>query len=524
MRFFNTKDRNILLKQVAAEMINITYGETYFDINGDLMEEKKPGHNNFTVDGIEYMLYPNYGYIHMDKDPNLSEFIEKNIESKFVELLQKATKKFGHMYINVGLAGTSQYMCVTHGSNNFGGYVSLPKYGVANQKIPRDSSFKWECETRPIPVSGLTASERNIYALSSIVIDQKDKIGLPNGYKSPDYPYYYDYNLYKTNNYYNDVVLFDATFGGIAQEIANMYNVAKPKTSEKNSRRYLTECVRPISFVKWEWLTPYYNNGGVLNYTECIKRGILDSNPSENVNNNCFITGMPLYDDIYVFDIIERVVIETIPKKDLHKYPNAIIVDEQSVDQPVDPLVDQPVDQPVEQLSKRGVKKQVVKRVVKPVAKKPVAKPVAKKPVLRRSKAVTEQPEEITIQYTKKYSDPKCILISPYYMHMFNLQNAVETFEQTTKTKVLVYRTKIPITHDMIIDRSDASPILKTILKALHRDANIRSSELIEASYNNQKICLLRNRRETFSSSFFSTEPTNKQTIYGFGIGRFHYS
>ena len=40
MRFFKTADISKLTRQIAAEVINITYGETFFDINGNILEEK----------------------------------------------------------------------------------------------------------------------------------------------------------------------------------------------------------------------------------------------------------------------------------------------------------------------------------------------------------------------------------------------------------------------------------------------------------------------------------------------------
>ncbi len=510
MRFFNTTDINKLLKQVAAEVINITYGETYFDAEGELLEAKVPGHNVYNIDSVEYAIVPNIGFIHiLGGQQSTYQSLAQAIEAKYHEMFRVAATKFGMPKIPIASSGTTQYIAISQPSiTSTPGVVKFVQ-NARCESVPPGFHFLWNISSDPIPVSYYTkGSPTALYSLSSIVIDTSDTIQLANGFKSPDYPSYEDYKIAKKGNLQVEPVDFHPNYG-IHRELAKHY----PDVYKGQKKLLFSKCSRPIRLVKWDWLKPYsINSEAAMDWQQQIRMGLFDTEPSEEVNQTCIVTNMPIYDDCYVFDIYERNIEETIDEKDLPKYPNAVIIPD-SDSEPDSKDVDGDAEEKSTKkkaTKKKATKKKVVhdsdeednasddraansdganseedeedsstkkkKKACAKTVKKAVTKTTKKEKDLPKPKTIIrrgakEPTKMVKIVYTKKYDTPKCVLISPYYVHLCGYLDAVANFEKITKTKVMVYRTRSPVSVTEIIDNSNAQELTKTILHALYREA-----------------------------------------------------
>ncbi len=506
MRFFNTPDTNKLIKQIAGELVNITYGETYFDIDGNILEKKIPDHNAYIIDSVEYTVVPNYGVIHIINDDRLYEKIANVIESKFHEMINVVALKFGMPMIPVYSSGTTQYLGIKNTMTAITpGNVMFKKNESMFPNIPSGTNFYWEISCMPIPVSYYTKHrDDTIRSLSSIVVDNTGAIQLPNGFKSPDYPSYTVYKIYRDGRVNVDPISYTSLYG-IHLELIKHY----PDINRGKDKPEFAKCNRNIKLVKWEWLNFYsINPDSVMEWHDQIRMGLLDTEPNEEVNYSCFTTNAPIYDDCYVFDIVERIVEETIDESDFDKYPGAVIVGENS-DGGETPSVSE------DGKKKKKTKTTKVQEVAPKVQKvAPKVQKVAPK-IIRRG--ATEATKMIKIKYTKKYDTPKCVLISPYYVHLYGYDDAVAEFERITNTKVFVYRTKSPTNVYEAIKNSNASKLIKDFLTLLYDRANFTSYQTIDVNDDKFRIIWNAKYRSYLDNTGMSTDlcvPDNITVIH----------
>lgn len=521
MRFFKTNDVNKLLKQIVTEMVNITYGETYFDKDGNLLEKKLPNHNVYTIDTVEYSIVPNYGNVHVLGNPTLFNSLINNIEIKFHEMYRIASTKFGMLNIPVASNGTTQYMCVTQPNivNCTSGNIKFT-FNDRITTIPQGFHFLWNITTDPIPVSFYTGNTPNaLYSLSSIVVETNGQIDLPDGFKGPDYPSYKDYKVSSSGRFRVEPMDFHANYG-IHRELTKYF----PDVAKSKKKPIFDKCSRSIKLVNWDWIKPYsISPESSFDWAEQIRMGLLDTEPSEEVMHVCAATNVPIYDDCYVFDITERMIEEIIEEKDLPKYPNAVIVE----DEPSVPAEDEKKPkkskkksskksdsedekynsdlESFENYEKDEDEKLQPKIKAKAQAKAKVA-PVktASKIIKRGSKEPTNM---IKIKYAKKYDTPKCVLISPYYMHLFGHSDAVAEFEKATKTKVLVYRTKSPRNILEVIEGSSADVLTKKLMVQLYQGAYLTDFYTITTADTNVKLTYFSNGLNGYSDDLLVSDP-----------------
>ena len=500
MRFFKTTDVNKLLKQIAAEMVNITYGDTYFDKDGNLLEKKVPNHNVYNIDTVEYNIVPNYGNIHILGTSTIFDNIVRGIEAKFHEMGRLASTKFGMLTIPVASNGTTQYMCVTQPNaiNYTSGNV---KFSINDRSdiIPQGIHFLWNITSDFIPVSFYTKNSPSVlYSLSSIVVETDGQIDLPDGFKGPDYPSYKDYKISTTGRLRAEFMDFHPNYG-IHRELPKYF----PDIARSKKKLIFSKCSRSIKLVDWNWIKPYsISSESSFDWAEQIRMGLLDTEPSEEVMYTCIATNVPIYDDCYMFDITERMIEETIEEKDLAKYPNAVIVENEPPVPEVDEKKSTKKSKPKK--SKKNSKasdsdeqdnsdksendetplpKPKAKPGAKPKAKAKTAATLKKTPIKVAPKIIKRGAKEptrmIKIKYPKEYDTPKCVLISPYYMHLFGHLDAVAEFEKATKTKVLVYRTKAPRSIIEVIESSSADALTKKLLIQLYQGAYFKDYRTI---------------------------------------------
>lgn len=511
MKYFKTlHNGDNPIDLIAAEMVNITFGETIFGEDGQLLDVKIPGHNTYLVDSVEYQIMPNCGYVYILANENNISHISGLINSKFSDKMMRAITKYRDLQVPVASVGTTQYVMVDMIPPPAGRGVVVElgdsHTGLRGTPFYSGDKFVWMIPpTLSMPISDLVGDNTVVYSMSSIVLDTLDVIDLPSGYKSVDYPRYSDYKIYKQNRLLEEEVHFDATHG-IHRELLKHID-GSPKIKQSKYRFHNVK--EPIKLVKYEWLKPYTASESVLTYIELIDRGFLDIEQSEEVSLNCFITGLPLYDDCYVFDIYERRATAIVEETELNfdDYPDYVVdptfnqdSDENTKEQTKDSKgksknnteqtkdeTDDETDPPKDKTkneTKKTVKKTVKKAVKKtsdedeptikeePDTKKtikinPKSKPKA--PILR--KGAKPPAKKVKINFTKKYTTPKCVLVSTHYMHMLGEEEPVKMFERRTNSRVLVYRTKVPVTVMQIIDKYVKKPAYQTVLKRLYHNA-----------------------------------------------------
>ncbi len=448
-------------------MVNITYGETYFDDNGDLLNAKIPNHNTYTIDSVEYQIFPNIGILHvLASVEDFVESIQHLLERTFHEKSAAAAAKFGPLKSNNVTNTSTQYLTVTHTNAAFINKVMFDVDDITNGLDPT-ANFVWFLKSGDIPISGVTKGRSDaIYSLSSIILDTIGALSLPNGYRHCDYPSYCHYA--KGLKIHPDVIDYHPSYG-IHRELVKHYpNVMQPT---KPLVFALKPHNRPVTLVKWEWLQFYsINPDSGISAIDQVNMGLFDTSPNEEVTYKCFITNAPIYDDCYVFDIISRNIRENIKEKDLpaylERYPDLIVHHEDD-------------------------------------KKTKIAPRVIKRGVIKRGTLATEK--TICIQYVKKYDTPRCILVSPYYMHLMDMVSPVDTFENLTETSVLIYRTKSPVTIDDAIRQSSASEETKKILTTLYDSA--KNTGIRELSCADETIKFMYHGEKSISSDLLLETP-----------------
>ncbi len=429
----NEEHRRLIIKKIAAEMVNITYGETYFDINGDLLKKKKPGHNAYLIDMTEYNIIPNKSKIYL---PENFDITPAELIRMYGILVELAKETFDLPPSEKTITGTTHYMKVQEDNVSNDRYVLICEDEDASPGPTIDlvwviSKYKhlplsdFKIPRLPNCTTLLNYPEYNIIeSLSCIVVIPPNITVLPDGYRSPDYPSYKDYISYIENRIYDKPIYFNPYYG-IHKELTRHFpNVATFPTQTKEVDKPIPKY--PVRLIPWDWIKPYtISTDTAISWDMQIQMGLFDNEPNEEVSYTCAVSGMPIYDDCYVFDIVEQEIELSVEESELDNYPGAVKIEEkESTDTSV---------------------------------------------VFRKE---TDSSNECKIKYIKKYhDDPKCILISTYFMHMAGITSPVSYFETMTKTKILVYRTKCPITVHQIIQESTAPELLKKMLIDLYKNA-----------------------------------------------------
>jgi hypothetical protein len=509
MKYFKGEFNTHNTQRIVGEMINITYNITYFDDNGNLLPTPKPKHNMYVIDGVEYEICPTIGNIYVPDLPadQLSSVLQA-LKLKFEVMHYALYEKYGRHEVKIptASAGSKQYLLISELPN-------LRKQAIINITDSPSrfdkfvSDFEWRVVFSAPPVTGIKHESYDLFiSVSSIILDINDVVNLPDKYRSVNFPAITDMNMHIENKVELDPIIFNANCG-LTFEIAKYYHT-------QTKEGHVGTIHRPLKFVKWEWFKPYKNMSDVWPdpYTQ-IKNGVLeydteDSELDDMENPVCFMTGVPISEDCYVFDIYEQEITEFVDEDKISNYPCAIIVDKSEEKKSgkkksviTDSLVnvkDVAKNRPTK-VTKKSTTKDATKSTTKKNTTKDTTKSTTKKstskdatsdnptdevnliaPIKRGNSQSTGEVKQVKITYTKKYDKPKCILISPYYIHFSRQADAVSTFEKETKTKVLLYRTFCPITQAQVISRLPVTPLRKRILLAMNKHVYIDKKGYIQ--------------------------------------------
>jgi hypothetical protein len=490
MRLIYDKDLAVLTRKIACEIINISSNTTYFDSNCGLVKQPKSPHNKYIIKGVEYQINPPYGIVHFGG----ITYILNDLRTVISELSNIILKTFGHRpTYNIAFCETTQYTSLTPKNAKTTIEFTSFEAGIVSNYYVKSDSFIWYYSTHLPRMCDLHRGSFHINSLYSIVASGKpDVYKLPTGFFSPNYLSLKDFSFYDQSKVFPRVINISASSGIYGELLKSLTN---REIDMCNGKKY-KENKYKVYLVPWNALSVYSVNDDTYNYVQHIERGILDTEPNEEIIYRCFISGLPIFDDCYVIDVQEREVTEIINRKNLPKYPK-------------DAIIVTPEMEKKEKEAKKKKKKQPRRRNRRNdddgdgndrdddrgdnrdeddgkgdtngnnEEKKEITPVKQKVTKIKRGgqKVIVDQ---IKIRYRQVYQKPRCLLISPYLLHYYDSTiNILDEFAEKTRSKFLLYRSRCPVTASQLIESSShLNATEKKILDAMYYDCIITSSSI----------------------------------------------
>ena len=498
------------IESIVGEMINITYGMTIYKDN-KLLSEFKKNHNEYIINDVSYNIQPNIGLVFLLTNKDITETA---ITNKFYDMSGRIMNKIELSKIEVGTIDTGNNLLITDPSVN--PYISIGfqfnrplNETTKHLLLYRITWFIYSMElVNSLPIIGWNSKynkTNNIYSLSSIIYDDLNYFKLINNYKSPDYPSIKDCESYDKGLIHDNSIIFNLESGPLLEIV----KICKPAEIEKI---YATRSFKgDLYYAKWEQLVIYENNNDLIPWYKQLELGLLENVKDVKTNEleslkvlngesntkkyKCFITGVPIYEDCYVFDICSIMIEEIIESCDLHKYPGAHVISDVS-QQDINTRNSNTKFKSVKGVKTKKAKANTNTKLDKNKSK---ANPNAKaKPNATATTTTTttqtennlehveETKQYIKIKYKRIFDTPKCILVSPFYVHFldkkYSYTNIAKEFENKTNTKILVYRSYCPTTTDQIIASLNTTELHKKILKEMDKEMIVNGSQIKTAS------------------------------------------
>jgi hypothetical protein len=459
----NTDSRNEI-NRIVTEMINIETGITYFDQHGQLLEHCKPSHNMYVIESVEYDIHPNIGIVillqNQIKPISIHDIENAHIAKRSLLRHQKNMS----LDLSIGQNPTTQYICVTEllTPNNENPSIQYHKNETTSvYNTQGNQNFSWYVYTQgslkfsPFYIPYITSAgkpEHQLLSLSTIVYDNNNILLLDNMFRSPNVPSIKDYTIYLTNRIYDSSIYIDFMTGILSEIVSNFINI----TNAFNTISF------DIFWIRWENVKPIKLKNCAMTWQDQVKQGVLefysekdrlDDDTVYNEDYTCFMSGIPIYEDCYVFDIYEQTIQEIISIKDLQ-----VALDNGAI-------LHQPPVKPVKNID------------------------ITKSRAIKKGRTNMEQ--FVTISKIIKYDKPVHILISPYTMHCLDyINNGAQLFEQQTQTKIIVYRTFCPRLCKTVIDSLPKSKLYRDILHAFNHSIHVKYNNInmhnyFTTTYNN---------------------------------------
>jgi hypothetical protein len=348
MRYLKATSSKIIdVDIIAGEMINIAYKKTYYidgKPNPDL-QNASTDCNIYNIDDVEYDIHPNIGTLILLMNEIDQPTMMAAIKSKY-QMFEQVLSFTYKVVPDIGNAGTTQYLAVQSSSSFVTPTTQFIEY--THNNIPSiissyDFIFCWYVTSdADLPISYFNSlnylPHQVAMSLSSIIYDELNVLNLPHMYKHACYPEIKDYTAYTNGEIIEKNITILNLGSGLHGEI---FKLCGSKFISANKIQIYHEQAFPtthkLNWIKWKDLKLYVVGDSAFDPVEQINRGILDDNSQLTLNDEsemksksytCFMTGIPIYEDCYVFDIYEQTMTETIDVLDLDKYPDATIVND----------------------------------------------------------------------------------------------------------------------------------------------------------------------------------------------------
>jgi hypothetical protein len=471
------------LEAIVGEMINITYGMTIYE-NSKLLENFKKNHNEYVINDVSYNIHPNIGMVFLLSNIDIDITA---IVSTFNYMTTAIRNKIDTLNLEVGSVDNRNNLLIVDSYKNPYSYISIEYNKVLTKSINLlTNKFTWYVFNKEyinnLPIIGWNAAESNynIYSLSSIIYDGINCFKFKNGYKSPDYPSVRDCYIYDKGFIYDKVIQFNVDSGPLL-EIANYYNKLNKNIRYNNKIKD-----HNLYYAMWEQLIIYENTNSLVPWYKQIKLGLLDGIRDNNktineytINNKiykCFITGIPIYEDCYVFDVVSIIIEKIVHVNDLVNYSKYKVISNVVTQDEINELkysnttyteiTDIKAD--TKAGAKAGAKAKKIKKNSKLINDNKTDNEIDNKD----NKTDNETRHYVKINYQHVFTTPKCLLISTFYVHFSNHNlypfDPIKYFEKLTQTKILVYRSYCPTKIQQVIESLDTTPLHKKILNELN--------------------------------------------------------
>ena len=315
---------------VAQEIINLAHKKQFYK-NGLLVDEiPKMSYPIYDINKVEHMIYPIEAIVWFNpklfskleilknKLNNLTYIFNKDVYDKFPNLAVKCPVGCTTNFTSVNLV-TNSKMLITYSDKSV---IRNQTNNIFNYIIRFENKY-----INDIKLNQHNSNpELRSKSLYSIIYDTHDIYSIEDKTLSPEYPKISQLNIVINKRLLCDQVNYSVYYG-LTTEIAKYY-VEKSKFN-------LFSSIPPeykIQWAKWEDLSVYESNK--LDPVYQINSGILDGDfpkvelKKTNKIHKCFMTGVPIYDDCYVFDIYARYEIKVIPENKVSKYKDWEVVEE----------------------------------------------------------------------------------------------------------------------------------------------------------------------------------------------------
>ena len=301
------KDNSELLndeaERIANTMINTMYGKTIYAPNGRRLDKMGPNYNTYTINTVEYSIFPNVGQVIIlhDKSASLADLIK----IKFMSKLGSIQKIFPFLTAS---SNTAQYTLninpsVTHVIVHIDTRTKQPR------STSKKQSFEWYLHTNVITsnlyLHEFATNENILMSLGTIIYDACNYFTLSDEYMSPDYPSLNSYTAVATKRVYNKLMMLYKNIDAEIYEITNesFVDVTKNKLGRVN-HIFKPNTSHSVFWIRWEDIKPRKKIGNAFIEFQISACDTLpmagDSNPV------CFITNSPIYSDCYVIDIYSQ--------------------------------------------------------------------------------------------------------------------------------------------------------------------------------------------------------------------------
>lgn len=448
-------DRDIT--EIIGEVINITFNKTFYE-NGKLLDSPLDRHNVYYINDNEYEFYPTYGDIYiLDSDRKFTEDEYKKIidmfGSKFNEMYVQVKTAFKKQFIECGCRGTTQHMVLKSKD-----YMNRVSFATVSFSESTERQFMWYIQGNSMSISGINETVQQLASVSSVVFDVKDIIGLPHRYRQVDFPYLTQFRAYQEGLLYEGTIKYSMTTKLMPQIAAEF---------GKESSTF-SECKDEMSLMKWEDVE-CCSRESYCSPIEQIKKCIFRmEKPNETLT--CFLTGIPIYEDFYLVQLLKGNVELTMNRSEFQsKYTeNEVTITN------IARVYKTPIKEDKEE--KKDKKKKAYK------AKK------ADKVTLHDKHYKEDEDDEITFEILKKFDKPVYIALSPWSVHY---GNALATFDEYK-----MYRSFCPRTLKNVIDSLKTTDLRKKVYHSINKKLErtnlvTMSNEEVELTTSNINVMLL---------------------------------
>jgi len=463
------------IDSICEQIVNLIFSKTYF-VDGKINPTPKP--ILYQTDTFDYEFHGNV--------MNILIFAEQAIEAKLNNLVFDGIKrkvdelKVAKIYLPFCLPECSQYTTIEVGDVP----IVCLKYGSSNQ-VPQPFEYVIYFVDPKRYIMEIISREISCEQdpLWTCIIDCKNVFTWPDAHLSVGFPTFHDLTLVKTGHVFQDQLLLNGQRHILVEEVAKIYGQSKKLTTKDPSIFDKKLDLTNYTDKKEDMLDhdmyyqvydldfndpafkPIARMPNTSNPIVDILQGALQTEQKSNTIDDgfeyedskkelvCYLTGLPLYDEAYVLDIYRQKFVRRIKAEDINKYPGAtqidgyyqphietkyelqIYIEERET---VVPLFQFRTFADIEKekaFIEQEMKKQKKKTSTDEKLVKTATKPTGKRP-----------DGMIDIEYEVHYDTPRCIMVSPYFVHSRGGNNyPLNLFAQATLCHFIVWKVKLPV-------------------------------------------------------------------------------